>query len=172
MYGHAASRTQRETVRREQSALQSTTAVQAGSPLPAGVAERWSRRPIRIQRVRLPMEHVIIRDSSTMQRQKERAAHKSHHRGDDHSPTQEIPDEKLHVLVAPAAGAPQRLTHMPPRRPLYAISTARNTITTVNTVRSARTLAPARTRAPVRAPASTPSMTGNASTGSIYPRWR
>src|SRR6185437_4582789 len=120
----------------------------------------------------LPMKYAVVRDPATMQREKEGAAYESHHRRYDHSPAQQISDEELHVLVAPPSCTPQRLAHMPPRSPLYAISTARNTITIVKIVRSARTLAPARTRAPVSAPASTPSMTGNASTGSMYPRCR
>src|SRR6185312_11225131 len=68
--------------------------------------------------IRLAMEYVVIRDSSAVQREEECTTDNSHGGSYDHSPTQEISDEELYVLVAPATGAPQRLTHMPPRRPL------------------------------------------------------
>jgi|SRR5665213_2548481 len=117
--------------------------------------------------IRLPAEHPVISDAIPVQRQEQYASSRRNRCSDNHSPTEQISNEQLNVLVAPPSSAPQWITQMPPRNPLYAISIARKTITAVKIARSAGTLAPASTRAPVSAPARTPSITGKAMTGSM-----
>src|SRR5207247_7662590 len=92
-----------------------------------------------------------------------------HHGGSEkHTALQHTPDDALERALR-VAGRPG---HMAPLNPLYNISSASTTTTTVNNRRSHTVCAPPSSRAPTSAPASTPSMTGKGSPGSLYPRRR
>src|SRR5437867_2686937 len=119
----------------------------------------------------LTVELSVVDGSQSVLDEVERSADARDGRGDEDTGAEQRAEELVDLLVAPSrAGAARTLPrrhHTPPVRPLYNISSASTTTTTLNSRRRARVLAPARMRAPVSAPASTPSITGSASPGSM-----
>src|SRR3954462_13380969 len=129
------------------------------------------------QRRLFAVEDTEPRRQVTVVRQQQHSADDNHHGCAQDAQLEQPADHALDLLVPRISGhyhtgARPRAGHSTPTRPLYSISTARTTTTAVNRRRSHSVLAPARIRAPINAPPSTPSITGNASAGSMYPRWR
>ena len=136
---------------------------------PHRAGEDGAERP---QRLRLAAKDAVVHHVAVVGREVERAADRHHGRGDDHAPAQHDAEQLLHAVVARGlhrvAGHPGPLAaHSIPRAPLYSICTAITMTTMLNRMRSFFGLAFVSTRAPNSAPASTPSITGKASAGSM-----
>src|SRR6185437_4499009 len=103
----------------------------------------------------------VVNGLAAVLRQKERSSHRRHEGRGQHSEPEHGPDGSLDLGVVPADH------QIVPWMARYTISMASATMTTLNTRRRCLGCVRVRIRAPRRAPASTPSMTGKESTGSM-----
>ena len=101
----------------------------------------------------------------TVFREETDAAEQDHRSRCDHASSQQHADDRFQPPIIHSS-------HSLPFTPVTIISTAMTPTTPAKIQRKTRTRAPMRCRAPISDPASTPSITGIASPGSIYPRLR